>query len=407
MTTERYTQCPHCSATFKVTDEQLGIANGRVRCGACMNIFDAIAYSLPDKAEKSAKAHIPQTPAGDSPSASDLLMEDEDALFDDNPDEDKSDEGYSGSKQFSDELSDSFLALDEDNKPDNFSEHKHEPEKPEATDESWASGMLEEMSAQPTDRISSRSAKSKLDPAVDFAPAPARTQKIQHAAPPPKPVSAKPETNEPAPVSAPKSAVKESGADWYSPELTAPHPFEKLTLREPTRSYARSPLTSAVLWVSCILLVVLLLAQASWFHYETLARYPQIAALYQRACEHFSCQLPALSDIEKIRSNNLIVRSHPTLPKALIIETVLTNDAGFAQPFPDLGLYFSDINNKIIAQRRITPAEYLAGELLRWDAFPSDQPIHISLEIMDPGKEAVNYSLKFFIAQDKNIPITD
>jgi hypothetical protein len=52
-----------------------------------------------------------------------------------------------------------------------------------------------------------------------------------------------------------------------------------------------------------------------------------------------------------------------------------------------------------VAQRRIRPSEYLSGELLRWTNFPSDQPVHISLEIMDPGKEAVNYNLEFFAAE--------
>ncbi|WP_197486112.1 MJ0042-type zinc finger domain-containing protein, partial [Oleiphilus sp. HI0061] len=45
MSNQRLTQCPHCKASFKVSEEQLSAANGRVRCGACMNIFDAIAYS--------------------------------------------------------------------------------------------------------------------------------------------------------------------------------------------------------------------------------------------------------------------------------------------------------------------------------------------------------------------------
>lgn len=403
MTTQRYTQCPHCNATFKVTEEQLGIANGRVRCGACMNIFDAIAYGLPTQTPEPVKA--PEQ----KPSASDLLMEDEDLLFNDDPDEDKTDEGYSGSKRFSDELSDSFLALDEKDDSANFSEHKVEPEEEEAADESWASGMLDdELSARPDDRIRQQPEQPREEPAPKKAAAP-KKQPI-----PPKAVEPSSDEHIEATIPAsthqepPKKVVaKESGADWYSPELTQPQRFEKLTFSDAAPAPSRSKLTSAILGVACLLLVVLLLAQAGWFHYETLARYPQVAALYQKACQHFSCQLPTLSDIGKIRSNNLVVRSHPTLPKALIIETVLTNEAGFAQPFPDLGLYFSDINNNIIAQRRIKPSEYLSGELLRWEQFPVNQPIHISLEIMDPGKEAVNYNLKFFASEEPAPPITN
>lgn len=35
------TECPECQAKFRVTDGQLRLANGRVRCGNCLSIFDA------------------------------------------------------------------------------------------------------------------------------------------------------------------------------------------------------------------------------------------------------------------------------------------------------------------------------------------------------------------------------
>lgn len=38
------TRCPACGTTFRVSDEQLGAAEGRVRCGACAQVFDARAH---------------------------------------------------------------------------------------------------------------------------------------------------------------------------------------------------------------------------------------------------------------------------------------------------------------------------------------------------------------------------
>lgn len=35
------TECPECQAKFRVTDGQLRLANGRVRCGNCLSVFDA------------------------------------------------------------------------------------------------------------------------------------------------------------------------------------------------------------------------------------------------------------------------------------------------------------------------------------------------------------------------------
>ena len=34
------TECPNCDTRFRVTESQLQIAGGRVRCGACLVVFD-------------------------------------------------------------------------------------------------------------------------------------------------------------------------------------------------------------------------------------------------------------------------------------------------------------------------------------------------------------------------------
>ena len=38
------TTCPHCQTQFLVTDEQLSQYQGKVRCGHCLNVFNAIDY---------------------------------------------------------------------------------------------------------------------------------------------------------------------------------------------------------------------------------------------------------------------------------------------------------------------------------------------------------------------------
>jgi predicted Zn finger-like uncharacterized protein len=43
---EQATQCPHCKTAFKVTQEQLSIGNGKVRCGACLQIFLALEHRV-------------------------------------------------------------------------------------------------------------------------------------------------------------------------------------------------------------------------------------------------------------------------------------------------------------------------------------------------------------------------
>jgi predicted Zn finger-like uncharacterized protein len=36
------TRCPRCQTTFRVTPEQIKARQGRVRCGECMDVFNAL-----------------------------------------------------------------------------------------------------------------------------------------------------------------------------------------------------------------------------------------------------------------------------------------------------------------------------------------------------------------------------
>jgi predicted Zn finger-like uncharacterized protein len=65
----------------------------------------------------------------------------------------------------------------------------------------------------------------------------------------------------------------------------------------------------------------------------------------------------------KIKSSNLVVRSHPEFNGALVVDAIIYNRATFSQPFPLLELRFADLNGHLIASRRFKPGEYLSGDL--------------------------------------------
>jgi predicted Zn finger-like uncharacterized protein len=45
---DRYqTQCPHCGVKFQITAQQLQLANGTVRCGSCLQVFQASQHLVP------------------------------------------------------------------------------------------------------------------------------------------------------------------------------------------------------------------------------------------------------------------------------------------------------------------------------------------------------------------------
>jgi len=45
-----YTQCPHCGIVFRITPGQLRVASGKVRCGGCSTVFNALETLSEDPA---------------------------------------------------------------------------------------------------------------------------------------------------------------------------------------------------------------------------------------------------------------------------------------------------------------------------------------------------------------------
>ncbi len=204
----------------------------------------------------------------------------------------------------------------------------------------------------------------------------------------------------------------------HDDEPVEPLPGERLEpgfASKPERSSRKEPLVDVVdnplqlgwekpapnwgkrlLWGFLTLLAAGLLAfQYVWFHFDEMARQDQYRPIFQQICPMVGCQVPTRVDIARIKSSNLVVRSHPDFKGALIVDAIIYNRAPFAQPFPLLELRFADLNGQLIASRRFKPSEYLSGELAGRGEMPSQTPIHIALDILDPGPKAVNYSLSF------------
>lgn len=148
-------------------------------------------------------------------------------------------------------------------------------------------------------------------------------------------------------------------------------------------------------WIAGIVFAVLLFGfQYIAYNFDRLARDDSYRGILSSACGLFGCSIPDRDDIGLIRSTNLMVRSHPKAASALVVDAIITNRASFRQRFPDLELQFTDLSGNLVAAREFTPEEYLSGEVTGMKLMPSNQPIHIALEIVDPGSDAVNYQMR-------------
>lgn len=297
------------------------------------------------------------------------------------------------------ELSADLNALRHDS-PGTSLPHEAPADEAAPQDESWAELLLNAEQS-----VSGRRTDEPDDP-ISFTPVSAETpRRPAPLAPSTSALStaraqqARDERVEPelAPPEQPMQAVEAIAPPRREPDLRDEPLFElddePLQLDWQER---KNPWPRRLGWGALNLLALLALgAQYVVYNYDELSRQAAYRPWFERVCPTLGCELPALVDISQIKSSNLVVRSHPDFTGALVVDAILYNRAAFAQPFPLLEIRFADINGKLLASRSFKPSEYLSGELAGQAQMPPQVPIHIALDILDPGAQAVNYSLGF------------
>jgi predicted Zn finger-like uncharacterized protein len=404
MTDSFVTQCPHCQTSFRVSHAQLSVARGVVRCGSCLQVFNA-AKQLLEQAGK-------QAPAAAPPAITEILPEPR---------------AISQKQWRAAELDLDSLDLDEElarleqreiQPATELGRHRDESlsarrDSAEQDEEPWSDSLFSESAA---DRARSEESLDSFE-----APEPAESKTVSRTEPS---LSLEPVEldDEPPqlllhdPLDKPLNHERLSATDEHEIDNALPtvEPLRQRRERnEPgVRSEVlqdltddplqldwqkrRSPWGRRLLWLLLTLLAAGALAgQYITYHFDELARQDQYRPWFQQLCPQIGCDVPSKVDIAKIKSSNLVVRSHPEFNGALVVDAIIYNRAPFSQPFPLLELRFADLNGHLIASRRFKPGEYLNGELQGKVEMPPQTPIHIALDILDPGAKAVNYSLSF------------
>ena len=69
MTDSFVTQCPHCQTSFRVTHHQLSVARGVVRCGQCLQVFNAAKQLLDQNRAQAASTPVASAAASEGAAA--------------------------------------------------------------------------------------------------------------------------------------------------------------------------------------------------------------------------------------------------------------------------------------------------------------------------------------------------
>ncbi|TDX99592.1 uncharacterized protein DUF3426 [Thiohalophilus thiocyanatoxydans] len=141
-----------------------------------------------------------------------------------------------------------------------------------------------------------------------------------------------------------------------------------------------------------LLLLVVLAGQLLLFRPLDVYRLlPQSKPYLEQLCQQLPCRFETYRDPEQIRLLNRDVRTHPEQADALLITAALVNKADYQQAYPDLRVTLFDLSGNRSAQRRFTPTDYLGERYSPFMLMEPGTPLHITLEVVDPGSEAVNF----------------
>lgn len=476
--TDLITRCPKCKTSFRVNDEHLNTARGAVRCGSCLNIFNAKENLLQDVLAKengidessfSPKPIEEKAPAQDQRPPTEKDPDDDKLISDDMDDEE---ETLETSQIHLDESLDSniFVAKSASKTEINLFERrikdaeKHDNEHIEA-DESWALNLLEEDSDE--DQSQARNQAFSLETSTDSTDDQSEQLSDQgeadlaehtenelelgdhlddHFKQQVEPQNSEPESKYNSPFQfiedAPSERAQtpettESGLEPFPEELLLDpsettssnssdasqdnHSYDK-SIFEEEQAFEEEPFETqhdtsifssiepeplelhvkhrAPIWqrgyfwlVLNVLAALVLTAQIAYFKFEDWGRQESLRPYYAFACDVLGCSLPVLQDLSKIKVDSMVVMDHPKNEGMLLVDATLQNRAKFDQHFPTLLLTFTDLDNTLVKELKFTREHYVGGELAGKRLMPARHPIRITLEVDDPGADALNYQI--------------
>lgn len=369
------TRCPACQTAFRVKPEQLRAGSGRVRCGKCRTVFNALQsliYRADPQPAAATAAPVPIPPF--------VVPPEHEAAAPPQPVENAmpSPGDAPAAGPFEDRV-----AVVEDEAQQSVAEpappeHESPPSAPDQQ-------PVERAEPLPGD------APATNPPEDQAAAVEGETQQSVAGFPPPE--QATPRTEESVddvaaerPVDAPLPLAAETSGE----ALRAP-----LFGQKPSPGFSR---TKAVgLTLAILVAVAGLAAQALYVFREDLAmRYPQWRPQLEQWCRSLGCEipLPRQADLMALESSEL--QPDPERPGLLVLSATVRNRAPFVQAYPHLELTLTDTRDQPLLRRVFSPLDYLPQEADGHAGLAAHRDVSINLWL-DPGEtSAAGYRLYVF-----------
>ena len=147
-------------------------------------------------------------------------------------------------------------------------------------------------------------------------------------------------------------------------------------------------------WLAVPALLVLLALQIAVADRARFAADPALRPRIAALCKTLGCSVPAWRQPGAFHVTSREVRPHPSAAGVLLVSATFRNDAPFAQAWPVLQLSLANLDGDSLGLRRFKPIEYL-GRSPETALIGPGQSATITLDIVDPGKRAVEFGFEF------------
>lgn len=393
------TQCPQCHTAFRVSAEQLELADGKVRCGQCLHVFVANEHFIDEPpAEDIASLATDKITMLDIETSSRLAEIELEASEVELPGKLSTDELIPNEIELAEiEIDDiempSLEALNdgvEERAETEATEHLFEappatptdtpletPSETTGTEDSVETSTDVHAIAEPLP--AANEAWLEEDREAELAAAEAirameeQADREQELAEQAAGIPETPDQNEAIPL-----LVESFDASQLYPELDAAPPVEQA---QHTGLYS----------LAIIVLLAVFLLQGTYALRDTLAGQPALRPLMGDFCAAFDCALTLPREPKKVLLTRSEVRSHPAQNGALLVKASIQNQARFRQAYPILRLQFSDLDGQPLLGRDFMPEEYLPDDVNIKAGMPINTDVNLSLELVDPGGQAVSF----------------
>jgi predicted Zn finger-like uncharacterized protein len=349
------TTCPHCTTQFVVDDAQLSQYGGKVRCGHCLNVFNAVDYITPSVAESAPEvesitpAPVQAETVETKPIVEEVVIPEPQPVVEQTPVPEE--EPVAPQTNFLEESSIESDVSDE-----------------------MAADVEEEVDQAFIDKTQSlieniniHDIESELEPEV------AKESVIDSSAAqaPAEPVNEYADYDLPQePNFADSEVVTTIGETNDGPETDYAFLAEKKT-------------SSPWLKFLALLFILVLAGQLIYFMRHTIAQqFPSTKPMLESICKPLGCEINLPKEIQLFSIDDSGIQEDSETQGVIRLTSTITNRANFNQAYPNLEVTLTDGKDVPKIRRTFKPEEYLAKDEFSEEGLSAGDSISVDMPLM-------------------------